>query len=242
MSVCSDPYINTHLYDTITLHANQMNNDIYKHLKTNLIKKYQNKCFNKYGYISKIHKIEEKSGGRLIPEDPMASAVYDIKFLCKLCRPLKKSIIVCEVIKINKSLVYLRNGPINIIIFEESGHINKDNFVFDEKKNLLVAYADKNKDKGIPVIKGTFVKVKVINICIENNSQHIIVIGTLENIASKSEIEQAIKSREDDNLQFIDYNKYIESEQIMSPEISEQLNSTESMESEGSDEIADTFN
>jgi DNA-directed RNA polymerase subunit E'/Rpb7 len=209
MSLSTGPYFNTYLYDTVTLYANQMNNDIYSHLKSNLINKHQNRCFGKYGYISKLHKIEEKTGGKLIPEDPMASAVYDVKFSCKVCRPLKESIIVCEVIAINKVLVHLRNGPISILIFEASGHINKENFVFDERKNLLMAYIDKNKKQGVPVIKGTFVKVKIIDVHMENNAERIVVIGTLESIASKTEIEESVKAREMDGVGYVNYNEYI---------------------------------
>jgi len=149
----------------------------------------------------------------------MASAIYDVKFSCKLCRPLKNSIIVCEVIAINKVLTYLRNGPIQVMIFEASGNINEDRFVFDEKKNLLMAYVDKNKEKGIPVIKGTFVKVKVVDVRMENKVNRIIVIGTLESIASKTETEQSIKNREKDDIDFIDYEDYTKNEHIDLDEI-----------------------
>ena len=45
------PYINTHLHATIGLYPSQFDNDIYKHLKNNLIRKLQGKCYKHYGYI-----------------------------------------------------------------------------------------------------------------------------------------------------------------------------------------------
>ena len=113
----SGPYFNTILHSTVTLYPNQMDNDIYKHLKMNLIRKLEGKCFGMYGHISKIYKITDRSEGMLVPEDPNASVVYNIQFSCKLCRPLKDSIIICEVDKINRVMILFRNGPIHIFIF-----------------------------------------------------------------------------------------------------------------------------
>lgn len=204
------PYFNTNLYSTVSLHPSQMDNDIYKHLKNNLIRKLQGKCYKSYGYISKIYKIEERNGGIIIAEDSSASATYHVKFSCKLCKPLKNTTIICEVIAINKSLIYLRNGPIHVLIFEGKDHINQNNFVYDEKRNVLLAKIE--KDKGIPVVTGTFVKIRVINTRIENGATRIIVFGTLESIASKKESDESITTRESDDIESIEYDKYIKLE------------------------------
>ncbi len=42
-----------------------MNNDIYKNLKENIIKKLQGKCYKSFGYISKIYKIEQILGNKV---------------------------------------------------------------------------------------------------------------------------------------------------------------------------------
>ena len=205
------PYINTHLYTTIGLHPSQFDNDIYKHLKNNLIKKLQGRCYKNYGYISKIYKIDERHGGEIVAENPSASALYNIKFSCKICRPLRGTIIICEVVTINKSLIHLRNGPINILMFEDSGTINQNNFIFDDKKNVLIAKNGGNQIP-IPVVTGTFVEVKVSASRIEQNSNRILITGTLENIASKKAIEESIRQRETDDLNFTNFNVYTESE------------------------------
>lgn len=213
----SSPYFNTYLYTTVTLQASQMNNDIYKHLKDNLIRKLEGRCYGKYGYVSKVYKIEERTGGNIIPEDPMASAVYNIKFSCKLCRPLKETIIVCEVITINDKLICLRNGPIVIIIFGEIGNINRDNFYFDDKKNALIAYIDDQKSKGVQVNRGDHVKVKIMDVRLEDKTNRIVVIGTLESLATTGERDESIKGKERDDLGFVNYDEYMTGEILEKP-------------------------
>lgn len=205
-----NPYVNTYLYSTVSLHPSQFGNDIYKHLKNNLARKLQGKCYKSYGYISKIYKIDERQGGDIIAEDPSASALYKVKFSCKICKPLKGTTIICEVMAINKSIIHLRNGPINVLIFEESGSINKNNFIFDDKKNVLLAKIGNNQK--IPVVIGTHVEIKVVATRIEHNSNKILIMGTLENIASKAGTEESIKQREHDGLAFTNYDDYVETE------------------------------
>jgi DNA-directed RNA polymerase subunit E'/Rpb7 len=183
-----------------------MDNDIYKHLKNNLIRKLQGKCYKSYGYIIKIYKIEERSEGKLIAEDNSASASYEVKFSCKLCKPLKNTLIVCEIIQINKSIIYLKNGPIHVFILDNGGNINQNNFIYNERKNVLLANVGNNK--GVPIVVGTFVKVKVIDTKIE--TQRIIVLGTMESLASKKESDESIVMRERDD-EFIDYDEYVKS-------------------------------
>lgn len=200
------PYFNTYLSTEIILKANQMNNDIYKHLKNNLIDKIQGKCYMDYGFIVKIFQIEERSGGKIISEDAYASASYKIKFSCKICKPLKDSFICCEVVSINKSIVYLRNGPMYMLILE--GYINTNNFIFDDNKNILLGI---NKSGAkIPIIQGTFVIAKITGTQIEDKSKRILMIGTLENIATDKEIKNNIELIEKDNKIFIDIDNYID--------------------------------
>lgn len=204
------PYFNTYLYTVVGLKPNQMNNDIYKHLKNNLIRKMQGRCYKMYGFISKIYNIEDRQSGELVAEDPSASALYKVKFSCKLCRPLRGTTIVCEVEKINKSVILLRNGPIYVPIFEGRGQINAKKFVFDEKRNVWLAVLDDKK--GIPITPGTFINIKVIDTQIEHNSKTIFVLGNMENLSSKEESDKSIREREDDNIQFFEHSEYIKND------------------------------
>lgn len=204
------PYFNTYLYTTVTLHPSQMNNDIYKHLKNNLIRTIQGKCYKSYGHISKIYKIEERRGGTMVPEDSSASATYQVKFSCKLCRPLKGTTIVCEVKAINKSLIHASNGPIHVLIFEGHDQINQNNFVYDEKRNAL--FANIGNGKGVPITPGTYVKIKVMGSLLEHGSPKIVVLGTLESLASRKESNESIMMKENDDAGFMEYNEYVKQE------------------------------
>jgi DNA-directed RNA polymerase subunit E'/Rpb7 len=203
------PYFNTTFVKTIGLHPNQMNKIIYKNLKDNLIKNYQNKCFGSYGYIYKIYKILEKEGGLIIPENSLSPAIYKVKFQCKLCRPLRGSSIVLEVKAINRTLLYLINGPIHCLIFEGYDQINKENFTYDENQNVLFAHVDNNKNTGIKVKPGTFVMVKCVDIRIENGTKKIMMLGILDRIATPEESEKANVERElEEKLPYYDYDEY----------------------------------
>lgn len=192
----SGPYFNTELYCKVGLYPNQMDNEIYKNLKQNVIDKYEGKCYKSYGLIVKIYKINERSEGKLIPEDTSASAHYNIKFSCKLCKPLINSSIICEVKSISKSIIYLKNGKIEIFILDSKIDVNLNNFIYDERRNALIANIGNNKVK--PVENGDFLKVNVLGVKIEDGVNKIIVIGSLENLASTEEINDYISQQDND--------------------------------------------
>jgi DNA-directed RNA polymerase subunit E'/Rpb7 len=244
------PYITTYLIDKIKLHANQFDNDINKYLKINAIKKLEGKCYKNFGYISKIYKVEkipkkdlgDKLQGEILAEDLSSSAYYFLQITCKICCPLKNTLIICEVMSINKSVIHLRNGPINLLIFENSGSINQNKFVYDDAKNMLTAKFDDNKK--IPIISGTFVKIKVVSLRLENNSKIILIEGTLEDIATKKEIEESIKSREsdldDENINITTFKDYLNSDDNNNADFEGSEESEDSEDSEESEESDDT--
>jgi DNA-directed RNA polymerase subunit E'/Rpb7 len=204
------PYFNTSFNVNIGLHPVQMRKNIYENLKNNLIKKYQNKCFNMYGYISKIYNISDIKGGLITPENSLASAIYNVKFQCKICRPLKGSMIIFEVLRVYKALIYLVNGPIQCIIFDGSDKINKDNFFFDESKDMYIGYIDQKR--GMLIKPGTFVKVKCIDTRIDH--KRILIMGILDSVANNEEIKKAnIEKELEDKLPFYEFDDYIENDQ-----------------------------
>jgi DNA-directed RNA polymerase subunit E'/Rpb7 len=208
------PYFNTSFTKTIGLHPNQMNKKLYKNLKNNLVKKYQNKCFGHFGYICKIYGITEKEGGLIIPENSLSPANYKVKFECKLCKPLRGSIIIFEVKVINAMIMVLINGPIHCIISEGFDQINKKNFTFDERRNVLIGHIDEKK--GVKVVPGSFVKVRCVESRIHNGTSKIIIIGILDSMASQEEAEKANIERETDDLTFYDYDNYASNDKEIS--------------------------
>jgi len=191
----TNPYFNTYITVEIELLPNQMNNNIYKNLKKNLIEKYQEKCYKHFGLINKIYRIEKIKGGIVIPEDPRAISLYTVKFACKLCKPIKDDLIVFEVVGINKFIINLRNGNIIGITLENS--INLDNFSYDYKQNVLIHSKTKK-----PIVNGVYVKTRILQTHLEHGSNRILAYCQLENIATSKEINNMIESIDKQNDKF----------------------------------------
>jgi len=187
-----DPYYNIYLSSFVTLQPHQMTNEMRTELKKNLEEQLLRKCYKDYGIITKIFSLNTLSGGFIVPEDPNAGALYNAQISCRLCRPLKNKIMVCEITSINKTIMCLRNGPIYVIILE--GNVNAENFVYKEQKNVWVANMGNNK--GIPLLVGKYVKTKIFDVKLEHNSERIIAFGTLESLATESESKQMIDAKE----------------------------------------------
>lgn len=176
------PYINTTLLCPVILLPNQMDNKLYLHLKGNLIKKLQNKCYKDYGYIDKIYSIEETYDGKIEPEDPLCSAKIVVKFNCKLCIPILNKEIICKIDRMNKSLIGAVNGPIMSVITEDK--INKDKFFSDVHRNIRIKMSEKSES----LATGMYVKVMVLSRTFSENDKNILVIGFLQDIATEDEI------------------------------------------------------
>ena len=202
------PYFNISLTTKTSLRSHQMDNNIYKHLKINIEKKLLGKCYNSYGFISKIYKITSYECIGMPAEDPTCSAQYMIMFSCKLCRPLINSVILMTVSDINKDVIDLTYGPMVMLTTVNMEHkinnpsINMDNFIFDEKKNLILAKDKKDKTGkvGIPIGKETNLKIKVQDIQIEKDSSRIIVFGYIDDIATDDDFMKMIQMSENNKI------------------------------------------
>lgn len=205
MSVLSSPYITTILQSPITISARQMDNNLYKHLKENLIKKLEGRCYNKYGFISKIYEILEHSTGEIVSENPMASAMFIVKFSCTLCHPMVKKQIICKIQKINKLFINATNGPITAII--TMTRKNENIFYQDAKTNRLMAKL--GEGKSVEVLPERFIKITVETKTFNNMDRIIMVMGELNDLATDQEIKKSFEDEYKHNN--ISFEKYIES-------------------------------
>ncbi len=202
ITIVSGPYINTILETTITLEPNQMNNNIYKNLKQNLIRRLEGKCYRDYGFITKIYEIINMSDGYIVAENPKSAATYKVSFSCKICFPLIQRQIICKIDKSNKLIMRLINGPINVIITMD--RINKNIFFIDSKTGNLMA---KQKDKSIILTPGMYVKVTLESRTFNDMDSIIMAMGFLDDVASDDEIKESYQNEfnEFDNIKFDDY-------------------------------------
>jgi DNA-directed RNA polymerase subunit E'/Rpb7 len=175
------PYINTTLVCPVMLQPTQMDNKLYLHLKTNLINKLVGKCYQNYGNIIKIYKIEEISEGIIEAEDSTCSAKIITKFSCKLCLPAKNKEIICKIDRINKALISGINGPIKAIITPEA--INREKFITDSERNVRIKSNSKILEQNI------YIKVLILQSTFRNNDIDIIAMAYLQDIATPDEIK-----------------------------------------------------
>jgi DNA-directed RNA polymerase subunit E'/Rpb7 len=194
------PYINTYLNTTVRIHPNQMDNNIRKHIKNSLEKEHLNKCFLDYGYLNKINEINPDYDAEIVAEDPMACALFKVRFSCTLCRPILNDSIICKAVGITPPIIYLVNGPLDIIV-KTSQNLNKNVFVFNQKINNWTAKKDTGtdtdtnaKNKYQVIEEGMYLKVKIINKKIIDKADRILCTGYLENIATEQEIKDSLTS------------------------------------------------
>ena len=195
------PYIRTYLETTISLKPHQLNNNIYKNIKDAVIQKHIGKCFMNYGYISKIYKIsmDNIKGGVISMEDMSSSVLFTVTFLCKICNPLKDSII-----GIHRLLIYAQNGPISIII--KNNFINPQIFFYNNEKNVYIV---KENDKKRILENNSYVKIKVIDKKIINNDKNIIIMGYMLSPATNEEWKENIAEEYNENSELVDINMRI---------------------------------
>jgi DNA-directed RNA polymerase subunit E'/Rpb7 len=194
------PYINTEHRTRVELYPNQMNNDVYKYLKSNLKNNIENKC-NKYGYVIKVYKILEYKNGLVDPDNFMATAVYEVTFACRMCIPNVNTKIMCEISRINRELISCTNGPIIVIIHNKN--INPANFLIDNNGNLKHIKNNKND-----IIKATnIVKISIIAARSDKGGKHIKIYGYLDDIATVEEIDSYKKDISDNSVDELNVDK-----------------------------------
>ena len=203
----SSPYINTILYSTVTLLPNQMNNDIYSHMKNNLIKRLEGVNYGNYGFLTKIYEILETGDASMQPENPMASAIYKVKFACRVCMPLKTKYIICKVERTIPMLTSLSNGPIRVIITND--RVNRENFMIG-KSGILI----KGGSMAKALESGDHVKVRIDSRKFDNRGNTIMCMGVLDAMATSEESIQFSSDEYNIDEKFIDYDKYIKTEEL----------------------------
>ena len=157
----NNPYITTYLTTLVRVSPMEMDNNIRKYIKSNLEKKHVGMCFNDYGYIVKIHELEIIGDGKIIPEDPMCCALFEVRFLCTLCRPLNNTFVIAKITGMSEQLIFLQYGPLEIIV-KTVNSINKNVFIYNQNLSRWTAKKTGSDDNKFIVLKNdTYVKVKI---------------------------------------------------------------------------------
>ena len=198
----TSPYINTILNTSVYLQSNEFDNKIYYNLKKKLEKNLVGKCYKEFGFIVKIYKMIKYEGGIIDHESLRASAKFNITFSCKLCQPIEKTQIICQVEGINQVIFSVENGPILVII--PIHKINEDVFFTDTDDNLR--YKDGESSKILK--QKDFVKVTIARVVYHNKETRIRAIGFLDDIATEEEQKKFFQDQYEET-KYIDIDEYM---------------------------------
>lgn len=196
-----NPYISTYLNTVVRIHPSLMDNNIRKHIKASIEKDYTNKCFLDYGFVTKIHEIYPDYDAEVVPEDPMACALFKVKFLCTICRPILNSTIIAKIFAVTGPTIYLTNGPLDILIYTTK-NMNTKLFVFNQRLNTwTVRKESENTEttetethkKFIVLKPNMYVKIKILNKKIIDKTDRILCSAFLDSIATEDEIKESLK-------------------------------------------------
>lgn len=178
------PYFITTLEADVRIHPSQMNNNIMDNIRRTLESNYSNKCYDNYGYIDKILDVSNDiKGGIIRAEDTTSSSVHRVSFICRICNPIIKSIVMARIIGINNMIIIAENGPMRFIIGESN--INSDNVQF--RKSAYYPVSSKGEIIDKPIVEGTYVMIQIMNKKIVKGRTKIIVYGRLESVVSDDE-------------------------------------------------------
>lgn len=174
-----DLYFRTLQESKISLNPEQINGNIDDHLLKNLISKIEGKT-NEHGIVLKIIKIMDYNFGTINKLNFLASVDYNIKYEALLCAPTKDLEIICVIDNIVKGYLIGHNGPVIIAIQFNNMDIQK----FEINANNIIY-----KSTNLPINKGDYIKVSIININMNLGEKEIVTICKLLDLASSREIE-----------------------------------------------------
>jgi DNA-directed RNA polymerase subunit E'/Rpb7 len=191
-------YMNTVLSTSVLLHPRQMDNKIYIHLKDNLKKQHENKCYKTYGYIKNIYKIEEIQDELIDMENSECSQKYILTFSCKIYRPIINRELIAKMDKITEKISTAVNGPMKIII--TPNRLNDKRF-YTGTSDMVIRI----KPNADILTQNHYVKIYVEGMTFADKDDLIIIIGFLIDIANPDEIKNFYDDNKIDDTAIDDF-------------------------------------
>jgi DNA-directed RNA polymerase subunit E'/Rpb7 len=183
------PSKNIMQYTRIQITPHMMNSDIEDNMYIVLQQKVEGKC-NRYGFIDKVHNIEEYEEDIILPENFSGCATYKITYHCNIIIPVENTIIIGNVKAINPELVIVINGP--IIVFIPKANI--DSNIWDVSNDFT------EKDTNIILKQNDCVKVHLDKVKINQGDIQIKCIGRLMERATDDEIKDYFGVKTESNF------------------------------------------
>lgn len=177
-----NPYVNVEITDHVRLVPNQLNNNLYSHLKNNFEKKFLNRCYKDNGYITRVHEIKPGYTGLIRKEELHGVTTFKLTAICRICCPQRKMTIAAVIVNISDEIINARNGPINITIRKD--RISATKFQVD---NSGAIFFTKPNGAIVPLKQGVIVNVTLTGVIPNMNS--IFAMATLNRIATTNEVK-----------------------------------------------------
>jgi DNA-directed RNA polymerase subunit E'/Rpb7 len=176
-------------YTRIQIPPHMMNSDIEDNMNIVLQQKVEGKC-NRFGFVEKVHNIEEYIEDIILPENFSGCATYKISYLCTIVIPIENTMIIGNIKAMNPELVIAVNGP--IIIFIPKANI--DTNIWDVSNDFT------DKKKSIVLKQNDSVKIHLEKVKINQGDIQIKCIGRLLERVTDEEITEYFGAKNESNF------------------------------------------
>ncbi len=176
-------------YTRVQIQPHMMNSDIEDNIMIVLQQKVEGKC-NKYGFIEKVHNIDEYKENIIMPENFSGCATYSVSYLATIIIPIENTFIIGNIKNITPELVVVMNGP--IIIFIPKANI--DSNIWDVSNEFI-----DRKNKSLLKINDC-VTVHLKKVKINQGDLQIKCIGVLLDRATDDEVKDLFDNKQESNF------------------------------------------
>jgi len=201
-NILVNPYVIREVGTKISILPTQLDFNLYKNLKNNLISKVEGKNI-KLGNVIRVHRISDYSNGYIDTNNFSGTAIYDIKYIATLCILIDQKQIIVKVnmqSEENKGInikelkaIRCENGCIDCIIMT--------NLIDMQKFQINVDGTISYKETGNPIMHNDYLKVTIQNKQINAGANRIMILGYLNDIATAKEVEASFNPPSDETMQ-----------------------------------------
>lgn len=174
----TSPYRTIVLQTKVMLRPEQMDATVYANIKENLRAHVLNKCIEA-GCVYDIYNMTILDG-EMRAENLSGDADVEVAYSAKVCNPQVNQMIICEIVRYGKPMFMAKNGPINVVFWFERIQLKKFNVNTEDGTVTHIA-------TGHKLAVGDLVKVNVIQRTFNKQSESILLLCSLEDIASDVE-------------------------------------------------------
>ena len=173
----------------IQIPPHMLNSDIEDNMTIILQQKVEGKC-NRYGFVEKVHMIEEYTEDIIMAENFSGCVTYKISYHCNIMIPVENAVIIGTIKAINTELVIVVNGPIIIFIPK----VNIDTNIWDVSND----FTDKINKTVLKL--NDSIKVHLDKVKINQGDIQIKCIGHLRERATEDEIKTYYGIKQESNF------------------------------------------